>query len=63
MFNFLNPLRRRESSEEPEESSQDEGASYDEKQATDGSEFGESRAPEVLSQRGHAVRRAYFRLI
>lgn len=45
------------------ESSQDESVGYDEKLATDGSEFGESRPPEVLSQLGHAVRHTCFRLV
>jgi hypothetical protein len=62
-LNFLNPLSGRKSSEEPEESSQDESASCDEKQTTDVSEFGESGAPEVLSQRGHAVRHTRFHLV
>jgi len=55
-FNFLNPLRGKKSSEEPEEEFSDEGASYDEKRTVDGSEFGAPRPPEILSQRGHAVR-------
>ncbi|KAH9995421.1 hypothetical protein BJV74DRAFT_795254 [Russula compacta] len=54
-FNFLNPLGRRKSSEEPEEDFTQEAGCYDEKQMTDGSEFGASHPPEILSQRGHAI--------
>lgn len=53
----MNPLRSRKPSEELEESSSEEGAGYEEKRATDGSEFGALDPPEILSQRGHAVRR------
>jgi len=60
LFNFLNPLHRKESSEEPNEEFSDEGASDDEKQTPDGLEFGASHPPEILSQRGHAVRHTYF---
>jgi hypothetical protein len=55
-FIFLNPLQSSKSSEELEESSLEEGAGYDEKQASDGSESEASHPPEILSQRGHAVR-------
>ncbi|KAI9459036.1 hypothetical protein F5148DRAFT_1287252 [Russula earlei] len=54
-LSFLNPLRRRGSSEEPEENLSDDGVVYDEKETTDGSEFGASRPAEILSQRGHAM--------
>jgi len=43
-----------------EESSSEEGAGHEEAQAADGSEFGASGPPEILSQRGHAVRRTRF---
>jgi hypothetical protein len=41
----------------------DEGASDDEKQTADGLEFEASRPPEILSQRGHAVRHTYLHII
>jgi hypothetical protein len=62
-FNFLNPLSRRKPSEEPEERLPAEGAGDDETQTTDGSEFGGLRPPEILSQRGHAVRHILFLLV
>lgn len=49
-------MHRKNSSEETEEEFADEGASDDEKQTADGLEFEASRPPEILSQRGHAVR-------
>jgi hypothetical protein len=62
-FNFLNPLGSKTSSEESEEDFYDEGASHDEKQAADASEFEASRPPEILSQRGHAVCHAYLHIV
>ena len=61
-FSFLNPLRNSKSSEGPEEESSSEvGAGYDERQASDGSESEEaSHPPEILSQRGHAVRHNFL---
>lgn len=49
-------MRSRKPSEELEESSSEEDAGFEDKQATDVSEFGASDPPEILSQRGHAVR-------
>jgi hypothetical protein len=61
-FNFLNPLRRQKPSEEPEEDISDESAGFDERQTTDGSDFGASRPPEILTQRGHAVRHTHLHI-
>jgi len=36
-------------------SSSEEGAGYDEKQASDGSESEASHPPEIVSQHGHAM--------
>ncbi|KAH9975993.1 hypothetical protein BGW80DRAFT_1457517 [Lactifluus volemus] len=55
LFGFLNPLRRKESSEEPVENSSEEGAACDERQSADGSESGISRAADFLSQRVNAA--------
>ena len=63
LFNFLNPLRRQKSSEEPEEDFSDESAGFDERQTTDGSDFGAARPPEILTQRGHAVRHTHLHLV
>jgi hypothetical protein len=52
-FGFLNPLRRSKSSEELKDDLSDED---DEKGSSDGSEHGESRPADVLSERGREVR-------
>ena len=62
-FNFLNPLRRQKPSEEPEEEFSDESAGFDEKQTTDGSDFGASHPREILTQRGHAVRHTHLHIV
>jgi hypothetical protein len=62
-FNFLNPLRRQKSSEESEEDISEESAGFDERQTTDGSDFGASRPPEILTQRGHAVRHIHLHIV
>ncbi|KAI0255929.1 hypothetical protein BJV78DRAFT_1151372 [Lactifluus subvellereus] len=54
-FGFLHPLRRRKSSEEPEESFREGAAGCDERRSADVSEPGASRPPEVLSQRDHEL--------
>ncbi len=58
-FSFLNPLRRTNPSEEPKNDLSDEGAQYDERQSSDGSEF-EGSPADVLLQRGHEVRHNMF---
>ncbi|KAI0305851.1 hypothetical protein B0F90DRAFT_933444 [Multifurca ochricompacta] len=55
LFSFLNPLRRSKPSEDPEGEPLEEDTEYEEKQSTDGSEFGTSRPADVLSQRGHEL--------
>lgn len=62
-FNYLNPLRRQKPSEEPEEGISDESAGFDERQTTDGSDFGATRPPEILTQRGHAVRHTHLHIV
>ncbi|KAN0130920.1 hypothetical protein V8E53_011298 [Lactarius tabidus] len=52
IFSFLNPLRRSKSSEELKDDLSDED---DEKGSSDGSEHGESRPADVLSQRGREL--------
>ncbi|KAH9024903.1 hypothetical protein EDB84DRAFT_413446 [Lactarius hengduanensis] len=54
LFSFLNPLRRTKSSEELKDDLSDEDA-QDEKQSSDGSEFGGSRSADVLLQRGREL--------
>ncbi|KAI9440600.1 hypothetical protein H4582DRAFT_1478267 [Lactarius indigo] len=54
LFSYLNPLRRTKPSEEPKDDLSDEDA-QDEKQSSDGSEFGGSRPADVLSQRGREM--------
>ncbi|KAI9438893.1 hypothetical protein BJY52DRAFT_1195800 [Lactarius psammicola] len=54
LFSYLNPLRRTKSSEEPKDDLSDEDT-HDEKQSSDGSEFGGSRPADVLSQRGREL--------